>query len=89
MTFVPLLAGHTHPTWADFGATVWVAVVVAGAIAIWTVWKAVMYTLRPGETEPDHIKRQILLEPSGLDVAVSSGPQAPSPASGADDEVLH
>ena len=82
-----ILAGHTHPTWADFSATVWVAIVVAGAIAMWTIWKAVMLTLRPGEEEPDHIKRRILLEPSDLDVSVSSGAAASVPASGARDEV--
>lgn len=90
MSAALLVAGHTHPTWADFGPTVWIAVVVAGAAAMWTIWKAVMLTLRPGEENADHIKRQILLEPPGLDVSVSSAATAaPSPASGvADDEVL-
>ncbi len=94
MSAVVFLSAHTHPTWSDFGATVWVAVVVAGAVAMWTVWKAVMLTLRPGEQEADHIKRQILLDPPGLDVSVSSAVGvASSPASGAPtscepDEVL-
>jgi len=66
------LAAHTHPTWTDFGPTAWVAIAVAGAIAGWCVWKAVMLTLQPGEREPDHIKRQILQEPSALEVSVSS-----------------
>lgn len=81
------LAAHSHPTWEDFSATVWVAVVVSSALVIWAIWKAVMYTLRPGEEEPDHIKRQILLEPSGLDVSLSSGAAARPPAPGAGDEV--
>ena len=81
------LAGHTHPTWADFSATVWVAIVVAGAIAMWTIWKAVMFTLRPGEEDPEHIKRQILLEPSDLEVSVSSDATASVPASAVVDEV--
>lgn len=56
-----VLAGeaHKHPTWADFGPVEWVAIVVVQAIAIWTIWKTVMYTIRPGEEEPDHIKRLI------------------------------
>ena len=78
-----LLAAHSHPTWADFGPTVWICIVLAGAFAMWTVWKAVMFTLRPGEEEPDHIKRQILLEPGGLDVSLSSDtPGVPPPATG-------
>ena len=62
---VPLIAAeaaHKHPTWADFGPVEWVAIVVAQAIAIWAIWKAVMYTIRPGEEEPDHIKRVIFEE---------------------------
>ena len=61
---LPVLAGeaHKHPTWADFGPVEWVAVVVAQAFAIWALWKAVMYTVRPGEEEPDHIKRIIFSE---------------------------
>ena len=51
---------HKHPTWADFGPVEWVALVVAGALGAWTIWKAVMYTIRPGEESPDHIKRSIL-----------------------------
>jgi hypothetical protein len=70
----PLLAQAptVHPTWANFGPTEWIAVVVAGVIAVWCVWKAVMYTLRPGETEPDHIKRRILEEPAALRVSVAA-----------------
>ena len=82
------LAGHSHPTWADFSPTVWVAIVGASGFAMWAVWKAVMYTIEPGEDEPDHIKRQILLEPAGLEGALSSDPaRAPTPASGPADEV--
>lgn len=82
------VAAHSHPTWSDFSPTVWVAVVVASALAMWSVWKAVMYTLRPGEEEPDHIKRQILVEPAGLDASLSSEPAAAVRSrSGAADEV--
>lgn len=61
---LPVLAGeaHKHPTWADFGPVEWVAIVVAQGLAVWAVWKAVMYTIRPGEEEPDHIKRAIFQE---------------------------
>ena len=70
---------HVHPTWADFTATTWIAVVLIAIAAFWSIWKAVMYTLDPGETEPDHIKRMILEEPEMLDVQLSSeGGPAPS-----------
>ena len=55
-------AAHSHPTWEDFGPVEWIAIVVAQAVAIWAIWKAVMYTVNPGEKEPDHIKRVIFLE---------------------------
>ncbi|MDA1195019.1 MAG: hypothetical protein O2894_07510 [Planctomycetota bacterium] len=57
-----LAAGHKHPTWADFGPVEWVAIVVAGLLAAWSVWKAVLYTVRPGEEDPCHIKRSILYD---------------------------
>ncbi len=84
------LAAHSHPTWADFGPTVWVAIVVAGAFAIWTIWKAVMYTLRPGEQELDHIKRQILMDPSEAAAPGSTVHDLASrPATGATADEVH
>lgn len=53
-------SGHAHPTWTDFTPTIWIVLVVVGLATGWTIWKAVMYTIRPGEQEPDHIKRLIL-----------------------------
>ena len=61
-------SGHSHPTWADFTASTWILLVLVGVGTGWTIWKAVMYTVRPGEDEPDHIKRLILgdaLPPEG------------------------
>ena len=63
---------HAHPTWSDFTPTTWVAVVLIAIGAFWSIWKAVMYTIHPGETEPDHIKRIILQEPEALQVTLSS-----------------
>jgi len=69
-----LAVGHQHPTWADFGATEWISIVLASAVVVWVLWKAVLYTLRPGETEPDHIKRMILQEPlEGVEVSIAPG----------------
>jgi hypothetical protein len=70
---LPLAAeSHAHPTWADFTATTWIAVVVVAVAAFWSIWKAVMYTIHPGESEPDHIKRLILGEPDPLQVTLLS-----------------
>jgi hypothetical protein len=79
-----LLAEHAHASWEDFDALAWGVVVAAGLVAAWVIWKAVRYTLEPGETEADHIKRSILDDPAdvggggagapaGLEVTVSSG----------------
>jgi hypothetical protein len=57
---IGIAAAHKHPTWADFGPVEWVAVVVAGLAGLWSVWRAVMLTLNPGERSPDHIKYSIL-----------------------------
>ncbi|MDF1701718.1 MAG: hypothetical protein P1V36_11235 [Planctomycetota bacterium] len=60
MMLVLAAEAHKHPTWADFGPVEWVAIVVSGLVALWTIWMAVMYTVRPGEESEDHIKRSIL-----------------------------
>ena len=44
---------------------------------MWSIWKAVMYTIHPGEEEPDHIKRMILGDPEPLQVELSSANGAP------------
>lgn len=68
---------HAHPSWADFTATTWIAVVLIGLAAMWSIWKAVMYTIHPGEEEPDHIKRMILGDREPLQVELSSANGAP------------
>lgn len=73
-----LLAEHRPPAWEDFDALTWSLVGISAVAAIWVVWKAVHYTMHPGEAEPDHIKRSILDEPEqqaveGLEVTLSSG----------------
>jgi hypothetical protein len=72
-----LLGAHAHPTWADFTATTWIVVVLFGIAAGWSIWKAVLYTVHPGEEEPDHIKRLILGDPDPLQVSLvaSGGPK--------------
>ena len=32
----------------------------AGLVTVWVIWRAVRLTVRPGEKDPDHIKRRIL-----------------------------
>ena len=68
-----LLAAHDHPAFEDFGPLAWITVVVAGVAVAWVIWKAVRYTLHPGEQEPDHIKWSILEEPDAPPKPLSSG----------------
>ena len=65
---MPLLA---HVMWDDLGAAGWTTLLLTGAFVAWTIWRAVLYTLSPGETEPDHIKRMILREPLSVAVDMS------------------
>ena len=63
MTALPL-ARHVHSLEAlgPWGT----ALLAVGCLAsLWVIWKAVVYTLRPGEEAPDHIKRSILDEEGG------------------------
>ena len=52
-------AGHgaaaNQPAFYEF-----VLVAIAVVVMVWAVYKAVRVTLRPGEEEPNHIKRLIL-----------------------------
>jgi hypothetical protein len=68
---VSLLASHGH--FADMGPLEWVVVGLAAVVGSWVVWKAVRYTIHPGEEEPDHPKRMIL----GDDPAPPAAPDAP------------
>lgn len=78
LVFLAKAPEHSHPTWADFTATTWIAVVLIGLAAMWSIWKAVMYTIHPGEQEPDHIKRIILGDREPLQVELSSANGAPA-----------
>ena len=75
--------GHDHPAWEDFGFAEWSLAAAAGLFTAWSIWRAVVYTLRPGETEPDHIKRMIF-EPSdeatagSAQIEIEQGPSGES-----------
>jgi hypothetical protein len=65
-----LAASHPHLDLASWSALEWVAVAVAAVAVVWSIWRSVRLTLRPGETEPDHIKRSVLVEPVTLEARV-------------------
>ena len=56
---------------------VWAFAFVASA---WSIWAALKTTFRPGETEPDHVKRSILGDDGPWAGASPAGrfPAAPS-----------
>ena len=58
------LAAHGHGV---EGATPWMWAIWAFAFVVsaWSIWAALKTTFRPGETEPDHVKRSILEEDRG------------------------
>lgn len=54
-----LLAAHAH----DLAALSWLEWILVGLSAlavVWVIWRAVVLTVRPGEEDPQHIKRSIL-----------------------------
>ena len=56
----PVLSAHAH---GGFGAWSWVEWAIFAfccLVTAWVLWVAVRLTLRPGEEEPDHVKRSIL-----------------------------
>ncbi len=58
LAFLQGHAGHgagARPTLFEY-----VLVGIAIVAAAWTIYLAVRYTVRPGESNPDHIKRRIL-----------------------------
>lgn len=75
------LAEHAHTSPSTWGPVDW-AILVAGAlITAWVIWLAVRWTLKPGEEEPDHVKRSILDDERPLRPPPSSGaPTAQPPA---------
>ncbi len=56
-----LLAAHDHDLSA-MGPWQWLLVAAASLAVIWVIWRAVVLTVRPGEEDPEHIKRSILLD---------------------------
>jgi len=40
----------------------WMLVCVAAVVLVWSLALALRYTVRPGERDPGHIKRRILLD---------------------------
>ena len=54
-----VLAAHDHDV-SNLGPLEWAAVGLAALFVVWVIWRAVVLTVRPGEDEPDHIKRSIL-----------------------------
>ncbi len=62
------VATHSHLDLSRLSGLEWALIGVAGLAALWSIWRAVQFTLHPGETETTHIKRSILAEPPVLDV---------------------
>ena len=72
MTLPGLLAAHDHPAWEDFGTLEWILVAVCSLFMIWVIWKAVQYTMSPGEESPDHVKRVIFQPDEGVSSSTGS-----------------
>lgn len=55
---------HAHAAAADALGTLVDASLVglAAAVVLWAFYAAIRYTARPGEEDPDHVKRRILTE---------------------------
>ena len=49
-----------HAAGASHSTLEWVLVFAAAVVLAWTLGLALRYTVRPGETDPGHIKRRIL-----------------------------
>lgn len=50
-------AGAAHTSNVEY-----VLVIAAAIVLVWALGLALRYTLRPRETDPDHIKRRILVD---------------------------
>ena len=50
-------AGAAHPSDLEY-----VLVIAAAIVLVWALGLALRFTLRPRETDPDHIKRRILVD---------------------------
>lgn len=72
-SLVSLLGAHSHPAWEDFGILEWSLAVLAALFVVWSIWRAVHYSVHPGEEGADHVKRIIF-----------DGPPAEAPVSSSD-----
>jgi len=50
-------AGASHASVFEY-----VLVIAAAIVLVWALGLALRYTVRPRETDPDHIKRRILID---------------------------
>jgi hypothetical protein len=69
-----LVAGH--PAAHELGVVGWVALGLSSLVVAWSIWRAVVLTVDPGEAEPEHIKRLVLQDPRHLEIATEGSPQA-------------
>jgi hypothetical protein len=53
------VAGHTA---GALSLLDWGLVGLAAVVVVWAFSAAVRYTLWPGETDPDHVKRRVLVD---------------------------
>ena len=75
-----LLAAHEH--FENLGPFEWAAVAAAGVVSAWVIWKAVVYTLHPGEEDPGHIKRMILDDGPAAGSPIPPAPSTPTQGKG-------
>ena len=50
------LAAHFHGELTTLG---WVGLIASGLVCAWVIWRAVRYSVRPGEEDPAHHKYMI------------------------------
>ena len=60
--------GHVHGL-DRLGPIEWIVVGLAALLALWSIWRSVLLTLRPGEDQPDHHKRLIFERELGVEPA--------------------
>lgn len=70
------LAAHEHAPFSSWGWLEWAIFAACALVTAWVLWLAVRWTLRPGEEDPDHVKRSILDDDGPPD---AGGPSAPAP----------
>jgi len=83
----PLAAeAHGHLDLSTLTPLEWAVLAFTALAALWSIWRAVRLTLSPGEREPDHIKRIVLVDPVRIEttaVAAASGAGSAADAGGA------